>query len=74
MRAEVRIAELLAAVEASQRRADERVDGALGRDAPADRRSAAASCTSRTLLLLDEPESNLDAEGRELGRHADRAR
>ena len=31
-------------------------------------RSAAASCTSRELLLLDEPDSHLDAEGRELAR------
>ena len=31
-------------------------------------RSAAACCTSRELLLLDEPDSNLDAEGRELAR------
>ena len=30
--------------------------------------SAAASCTGRELLLLDEPDSNLDVEGRELAR------
>jgi heme exporter protein A len=63
-RAEARIGELLAAV-AMERRADERVD-----ELSAGMRQRLAICRcvlhEPELLLLDEPDSNLDAEGREL--------
>jgi heme exporter protein A len=64
--AEARIAELLAAV-AMERRGDERVD-----ELSAGMRQRLAICRcvlhQPELLLLDEPDSNLDAEGRELAR------
>ncbi len=63
---EARIAELLAAV-GMERRADERVD-----ELSAGMRQRLAICRcvlhEPELLLLDEPDSNLDAEGRELAR------
>jgi heme exporter protein A len=64
--AEARIAELLAAT-GMERRADERVA-----DLSAGMRQRLAICRCvlhrPALLLLDEPDSNLDAEGRELAR------
>jgi heme exporter protein A len=64
--AEARIAALLAAV-AMERRAEERVD-----ELSAGMRQRLAICRcvlhEPELLLLDEPDSNLDAEGRELAR------
>ena len=64
--AEARIAELLAAV-AMERRGDERID-----ELSAGMRQRLAICRcvlhQPELLLLDEPDSNLDAEGRELAR------
>jgi heme exporter protein A len=64
--AEARIAALLAAV-GMERRADERVA-----DLSAGMRQRLAICRcvlhEPELLLLDEPESHLDAEGRELAR------
>jgi heme exporter protein A len=62
--AEARIAELLAAV-AMERRADDRV---AELSAGMRQRIAACRCVLHEpdLLLLDEPDSNLDAEGREL--------
>jgi heme exporter protein A len=64
--AEARIAELLAAV-GMERRADERV---AELSAGMRQRLALCRCVLHEpeLLLLDEPESNLDAEGRELAR------
>jgi heme ABC exporter ATP-binding subunit CcmA len=64
--AESRIAELLAAV-AMERRADERV---AELSAGMRQRLAICRCVLHEpeLLLLDEPDSNLDAEGRELAR------
>jgi heme exporter protein A len=64
--AEVRIAELLGAV-GMERRADERV---AGLSAGMRQRLAICRCVLHEpeLLLLDEPDSNLDAEGRELAR------
>jgi heme exporter protein A len=64
--AEARIAELLAAV-GMQRRADERV---AELSAGMRQRLAICRCVLHRpeLLLLDEPDSNLDAEGRELAR------
>jgi heme exporter protein A len=64
--AEARIAALLAAV-GMERRADERV-GELS--AGMRQRLAICRCVLHEpqLLLLDEPDSNLDAEGRELAR------
>jgi heme exporter protein A len=63
---EQRIDELLAAV-AMERRADERVN-----ELSAGMRQRLAICRcvlhEPELLLLDEPDSNLDAEGRELAR------
>jgi heme exporter protein A len=63
---ERRIAELLAAV-AMERRADERVN-----ELSAGMRQRLAICRcvlhKPELLLLDEPDSNLDVEGRELAR------
>jgi len=76
-RAEARIATLLSAVE-MERRADERVA-----ELSAGMRQRLAICRSvlhePALLLLDEPDSNLDATGRELAREligpaADRTR
>jgi heme exporter protein A len=64
--AESRIEELLAAV-AMERRGDERVD-----ELSAGMRQRLAICRcvlhEPALLLLDEPDSHLDAEGRELAR------
>jgi heme exporter protein A len=62
--AEARIAELLAAV-GMQRRGDDRV---AELSAGMRQRIAACRCVLHEpeLLLLDEPDSNLDAEGREL--------
>jgi heme exporter protein A len=62
--AEARIAALLAAVE-MDRRADERV---AGLSAGMRQRIAVCRCVLHEpeLLLLDEPDSHLDAEGREL--------
>jgi len=64
--AEARIAGLLAAV-AMERRGDERVDEL---SAGMRQRLAICRCVMHEpeLLLLDEPDSNLDAEGRELAR------
>jgi heme exporter protein A len=64
--AEARIAELLAAV-AMERRAEERV---AELSAGMRQRLAICRCVLHEpdLLLLDEPDSNLDAEGRELAR------
>jgi heme exporter protein A len=64
--AEERIAELLAAV-AMERRAEERV---AELSAGMRQRLAICRCVLHEpdLLLLDEPDSNLDAEGRELAR------
>ena len=65
-RAEARIEELLSAV-AMERRADERV---AELSAGMRQRLAICRCVLHgpELLLLDEPDSNLDAEGRELVR------
>jgi heme exporter protein A len=65
-RGEGRIAELLAAV-GMERRADERV---AELSAGMRQRLAICRCVLHepALLLLDEPDSNLDAEGRELAR------
>jgi heme exporter protein A len=62
-----RIGSLLRAV-GMERRADERVDGL---SAGMRQRLAVARCVLHEpeLLLLDEPDSHLDAEGRELARH-----
>lgn len=64
--AEARIEELLAAV-AMERRADERV---AELSAGMRQRLAICRCVLHRpeLLLLDEPDSNLDSEGRELAR------
>jgi heme exporter protein A len=64
--AEARIAALLAAV-GMERRADERV---AGLSAGMRQRLAICRCVLHEpeLLLLDEPDSNLDAEGREQAR------
>jgi heme exporter protein A len=64
--AEVRIAELLGAA-GMERRADERV---AELSAGMRQRLAVCRCVLHEpeLLLLDEPDSNLDAEGRELAR------
>ncbi len=66
-RAEARIAELLAAA-GIERRADERVTEL---SAGMRQRLAICRCVLHEpgLLLLDEPDSNLDAEGRELARN-----
>jgi heme exporter protein A len=65
-RAEARIAELLAAV-GIERRAEDRV---AELSAGMRQRLAICRCVLHEpeLLLLDEPDSNLDAEGRELAR------
>jgi heme exporter protein A len=65
-RGEARIAELLAAV-GMERRAEERV---AELSAGMRQRLAICRCVLHEpeLLLLDEPDSNLDAEGRELAR------
>jgi heme ABC exporter, ATP-binding protein CcmA len=65
-RAETRIAELLAAA-GMDRRADERI---AELSAGMRQRLAVCRCVLHEpeLLLLDEPDSNLDAEGRELAR------
>ena len=65
-RAEARIAELLAAV-GMERRADERV---AELSAGMRQRLSICRCVLHEpeLLLLDEPDSNLDAEGREVAR------
>ncbi len=65
-RAEARVAELLTAV-GMERRADERV---AELSAGMRQRLAICRCVLHepALLLLDEPDSNLDAEGRELAR------
>jgi heme exporter protein A len=65
-RAETRIAELLAAA-GMERRADERI---VELSAGMRQRLAICRCVLHEpqLLLLDEPDSNLDAEGRELAR------
>jgi heme exporter protein A len=65
-RVEARIAELLGAV-AMERRADERV---AELSAGMRQRLAICRCVLHEpeLLLLDEPDSNLDADGRELAR------
>jgi heme exporter protein A len=65
-RAEARIAELLAAA-GMERRADERI---VELSAGMRQRLAICRCVLHEpeLLLLDEPDSNLDAEGRELAR------
>ncbi|HEY5977746.1 MAG TPA: ABC transporter ATP-binding protein [Solirubrobacterales bacterium] len=64
--AEERIAELLAAV-AMERRGDDRI---VELSAGMRQRLAICRCVLHrpALLLLDEPDSNLDAEGRELAR------
>jgi heme exporter protein A len=64
--AEARIGEMLAAV-GMERRADERV---AGLSAGMRQRLAVCRCVLHEpeLLLLDEPDSNLDIEGRELAR------
>jgi heme exporter protein A len=64
--AETRITELLAAV-AMERRAEERI---VELSAGMRQRLAICRCVLHEpeLLLLDEPDSNLDAEGRELAR------
>jgi heme exporter protein A len=64
--AEARISELLAAI-GMERRADERV---AELSAGMRQRLAVCRCVLHepALLLLDEPDSNLDAEGRELAR------
>jgi heme exporter protein A len=64
--AEARIAALLDAV-GMERRADDRVSGL---SAGMRQRLAVCRCVLHApeLLLLDEPDSNLDAEGRELAR------
>jgi heme exporter protein A len=66
-RAESRIADLLVAV-GMERRADERV---AELSAGMRQRLAICRCVLHDpkLLLLDEPDSNLDAEGRELARN-----
>ena len=65
-RAEARIAELLTAA-GMERRADERI---VELSAGMRQRLAICRCVLHEpeLLLLDEPDSNLDAEGRELAR------
>jgi heme exporter protein A len=69
--AEARIAALLAAV-GMERRADERI---AELSAGMRQRLAVCRCVLHEpeLLLLDEPDSNLDAEGRELARELLRA-
>jgi heme exporter protein A len=65
-RAEARIAELLAAV-GMERRADERI---VELSAGMRQRISICRCVLHEpeLLLLDEPDSNLDADGREVAR------